>query len=357
MKTSITTLVCSAALLTSVNAWAQPSRTPRPTTTTTRAPATATPSTPPTTTTTTTRSSTATTPATTSTTTTTTTTVPPTTTEPPPLATTTTTTNPEPPRTNRALTSADSAALAGTAPPTEAYPRFGRAMEHSVGARAWAFITPPWMVRLFAYVDDNWSGVLSVSPGLEYVYRKGGLDVIAGLQYTSLSADPGYFHGSGEQDIATERVQSDLWVLYANVLFLWGTRFNDWFELQYGTGVGLGYVGGNLYRTQVYNDGGTYRECDPVPPGTRPALPSRGGYCDTANAHYPYTDNTRYSEPRLGEPRPGESSTGAIPPVVPWISIPHLALHFRPHRNVDIRLDGGFALVGFYGGLAAHYVF
>jgi hypothetical protein len=352
MKTSITTLVCSAAILTSVNAWAQPSRTSRPTTTTTtRAPATATPSTPPATTTTTTRTSTTpTAPA--AATTTTTTTVPPTTTEPSSTTTTTTTTDVEPPRMNRGLTSADSATLAGTAPPAENYPRFGRAVEHSVGARAWAFITPPWMVRLFAHVDEGWSGVLSISPGLEYVYRKGGLDVIAGLQYTSLGADPGYFHGSNEGAIATERVQSDLWVLYANVLFLWGTRFNDWFELQYGTGVGLGYVGGNLYRTQVYpspTGPSGWAECS----GQRTPDPS---YCDAANTHYASYDSSgnvtsRYSEPRLSE------NNGNIPPVVPWLSLPHLALHFRPHRNVDIRLDGGFALLGFYGGMAAHYVF
>ncbi len=341
MKTSITTLVCSAAILTSVNAWAQPSRTSRPTTTTTTTrTSTATATTPPAA------------PATTTTTTTTAT--PPPAATPSSATTTNTATETEPPRANRALTSEDSAALAGTAPPVEAYPRFGRAVEHSVGARAWAFITPPWMVRLFAHVDEGWSGVLSISPGLEYVYRKGGLDVIAGLQYTSLSADPGYFHGSNEGAIATERVQSDLWVLYANVLFLWGTRFNDWFELQYGTGVGLGYVGGNLYRTQVYPNstdpsGSGWAECR----GQR--IPD-ASYCDAANTHYATYDSSgnvtsRYSEPRLSE------TNGNIPPVVPWLSLPHLALHFRPHRNVDIRLDGGFALVGFYGGLAAHYVF
>jgi hypothetical protein len=43
--------------------------------------------------------------------------------------------------------------------------------------------------------------------------------------------------------------------------------------------------------------------------------------------------------------------------VVPWVSIPHLSLHFRPHRYLDVRLDGGFAVVGFYGGLATHFIF
>jgi hypothetical protein len=220
--------------------------------------------------------------------------------------------------------------------------------------RAWLFNVPSWMVGLFAEIQGDWSGPLTLAIGPEYTYRRGGIDIVVGIQYTGLGADPGFIHGNGETAIATERVQSSLWAVYGNALFLWHHRFNDWFELQYGVGVGLGYVGGDLYRTQVYDTGGgSYAECDNMPPpGQRPALPTRGGYCDTANNHYVYSDGTRYSEGRLTD-----TNSGSIPPVVPWLSLPHLALHFRPHRNVDIRLDGGFALIGFYGGLAAHYVF
>ncbi len=233
------------------------------------------------------------------------------------------------------------------------FPRLGRSTEHSVGWRAWMFIVPSWMVGLFANVNPEWSGVLSIATGPEYVFRRGGLDVVLSLQYTGLGADPGYFHGKSEGDVATERVTSSLWGLYVNALFLWHHRFNDWFELQYGAGVGLGYVGGDLNRTQVYaNGGGGYTECDArPPPGGTPGVITHGGYCDTANNHYLYSDGTRYSEGRLTD------TNGSIPPVVPWISLPHLALHFRPHRNVDVRVDGGFALIGFYTGLAAHYVF
>ena len=43
--------------------------------------------------------------------------------------------------------------------------------------------------------------------------------------------------------------------------------------------------------------------------------------------------------------------------MVRTFSIPHLALHFRPHHNIDVRVDGGFGVTGFYGGLATHWVF
>ena len=120
----------------------------------------------------------------------------------------------------------------------------------------------------------------------------------------------------------------------------------SWFEIQYGTGVGLSAVGGDLYRTQVTpSAGGGYQECSQAERG-------RTAYCDASNDHYVNADGTRFSEPRLTA-----SPSGSIPPVVPWLSIPHLALHFRPHRNFDVRVDGGFALIGFYSGVAMHYVF
>ncbi len=226
-------------------------------------------------------------------------------------------------------------------PPADEPLRFGRSQEHSVGLRVWMFAVPSWMVGLFASVNDSWSGATNVAIGPEYTNRRGNLDVVIGLQYTGLQAEDGYFHGSSEGDIATERVKSSLWALYANALFLWNVRPTDWFEFQYGAGVGLGYVGGNLYRNQVYRNpppAGPYQDCQAQ--GT-----PDGAYCDRANQHY-----GSYTEPYL-------TSGGSIPPVIPWISLPHLALHFRPHRHFDIRLDGGFALIGFYGGAALHYVF
>lgn len=238
------------------------------------------------------------------------------------------------------------AAVMATPAPAEPL-RFGRSTEHSVGLRMWMFAVPSWMVGLFASVNDAWPGAYNLAIGPEYTYRRGNLDVVVGLQYTGLQAPDGYFHGSNEGDQATERVKSSLWTLYANALFLWHVRPNDWFEFQYGAGVGLGYVGGDLYRNQVYREtppAGSFRDCAGVGnPGTTTTDGQR--YCDGANQHY-----GSYTEPRI-------TSDGSIPPVIPWISLPHIALHFRPHRHFDIRLDGGFALIGFYGGGALHYVF
>ncbi len=239
-------------------------------------------------------------------------------------------------------------ALSVNANPDPGPPRFGRRVEHSLGMRTWLWTTPVWMVCLFATVANNWSGPLSASPAIEYTYRSGSLDLVIGLQYTNLStSDPntGLIRGRNETDFALERIESQLWLVSVNALFLWSSRINDWFEIQYGTGIGVSYVGGDLYRTQVTDNGsGGYRECSWAQRGT-----SR--YCDASNVHYVGPDGTtRYSEART-------TSGGSVPPAIPFVALPHLALHFRPHRHFDIRVDGGFGLIGFYGGLAAHYVF
>lgn len=240
-------------------------------------------------------------------------------------------------------------------------PRFGRNTEHSLGARFWVWNTPVFLVKLFAHVANDWSGPTTFSPGLEYVYRRGALDVVVGLQYTNLTtgvANPrtdtlngnyGLVRGRNENDVALERIESQLWTVTANVLFLWGSRINDWFEIQYGMGVGVSAVGGNLYRTQVEpNPAGGYQEC---------RMPGTSAYCDTSNNHYATFDANGQVTGRYAETLTTDSNSGSIPPAVPWLALPHLALHFRPHRHFDVRLDGGYALIGFYGGGAVHYVF
>ncbi len=248
-------------------------------------------------------------------------------------------------------------------PAARTYRHFGRNEEHSVGARFWMWITPSWIPGLFAHVEGDWGGALTVSPGVEYVYRKGNLDLVIGAQYLGLGTGEGFLRGRNEQDIALERIQSSLWFANISGTFLWTVRINEWAEFQGGVGLMLGYTGGELNRTQVYRPtpGGAPRECgtgagQPVPsPGGRPnpgyaPAPTGGNYCGNDNNHYLYNNGTRYAERSIFD-------GGSIPRVLLLPTLPHLAFHFRPHRHFDIRVDGGFAIAGFFGGLAMHYVF
>jgi hypothetical protein len=221
--------------------------------------------------------------------------------------------------------------------------------EYSVGWRFWVMGVPRFIVTLFAHVEQPWGGALNVATGPEFVYRNRGFEISVAGMYTGYGADGGFFRGTNEGPTSTELVKSDLWGLYLTSHFLWGIKFHPMFEFQAGVGLGLGFIGGNLYRTQAYQGaGGAFQECPG--PSTQP------DYCaNPNNGHYPGVvsggpNGGRYVEPNW-------FGGGYVPVVIPWFSLPHLALHIRPHRNFDFRVEGGFALIGFYGGLSAHYVF
>ncbi len=260
------------------------------------------------------------------------------------------------------MTSDEAVAQAGpTAPPagseaTQLIQYHGTS--YSVGWRIWAMYVPQPIVNLFVRqfagengqtASNSWGGGLNVATGPEFVYRKDNLDIALSVMYVGYYAQPGFFHGTTEGPDATERITSNLFGLYVTSHFLWGIRLHRMFELQIGIGVGVGYIGGELLRSQAYSTP------DPAHPGQQIWLdcqePGRGAECGNDNNHYSHGGGAnQYVEPSW-------AGGGSRPLVIPWISVPQIGLHFRPHRNVDMRLDFGYALIGIYGGFAAHYIF
>ncbi len=214
----------------------------------------------------------------------------------------------------------------------------------SLGWRFWVNGVPASIVRLFAYTDPAWGGMVNVATGPELVIRRDNLDIAVAAMYAGYQAPAGFFRGSREPPEDTERWESTLYAFFLTTHFLWGIRVNKMFEIQLGLGLGLGYLSGNLYRSQAYPTNAqqtTWEDCV-SPTGGPPE------YCaNNPNDHY--TQN-KATEPSMFK-------GGAIPTIMPWISIPHFGFHFRPHKNVDIRADVGWALISFYGGLSVHYVF
>ena len=227
-------------------------------------------------------------------------------------------------------------------------------VDKSVGFRLWVMSVPTLIVGQFAHIEPGWPGATSVAAGPEFVYRTDGLDIVLAGMYVGYQAPAGYFRGTNEMPNATERVESELQGIFVTAHFLKGIRFARVFELQIGAGIGVGYLFGNLYRSQAYsedrsNSASSWRDCD-VPGGPGGAY---ADYC--AN-----NDNQHFTHPNGGAARyaePGIFAGGAVPTIMPWVSLPHVALHFRPIQNLDIRLEGGFAIIGFYGGGAIHFVF
>jgi hypothetical protein len=176
-------------------------------------------------------------------------------------------------------------------------------------------------------------------------------------------ADAAYFRSASDPPTSQEWVKSDLFGLYLTASMLWGIHLHRMFEIQIGAAIGVGYIGGNLWRSQAYpsdgnGSGPNWSDCQ-VPGGP-------GG------AHFDYCDPTQSNHFSYGQPpgttvggtrtqasysEPGIFSGGSVPTLIPWISLPQVSLHFRPHRYFDIRADGGFAIIGFYGGASVHVIF
>lgn len=221
--------------------------------------------------------------------------------------------------------------------------------EYSIGWRAWAMAVPNFIVNIFAHSEPGWGSGLQIATGPEFVYRNRNFDIVLGAMYVSYRANEGYFHGVHEGPLATERVQPSLFGMYLTAHFLWGIRFHRMFQIQIGPGLGVGFIGGNLYRTQATMRDGAWEEC---------RMPGAGVECGTENNHYPnqpppvgdLQNNGRYREPNW-------FGGGGVPGIMPWISLPHVAFHVRPHRHFDLKIEGGYAILGFYGGGSIHYIF
>lgn len=224
-----------------------------------------------------------------------------------------------------------------------------RGAEYAVGARFWVVHVPRFIVGLFTRIEPGWNGGTNIAAGPEFVYRSNGMEVQLGVMYVGYGADAGFFRGLNEPPNATERIESNLWGLYVTSTFMWGWRLHRMFEIQLGAGLGAGYIGGNLYRSQAYQSGSEWRDCVNEPGGSTPPA---GPECMNDNHHYTRqaADGSRYSEPNW-------FGGGYVPVIIPWVSLPQVAFHFRPHRNFDIKLEGGYGLISFYGGASVHVIF
>jgi hypothetical protein len=204
-----------------------------------------------------------------------------------------------------------------------------------VGARYRGIIVPKFMMNLFG---DGGTTVYVDNLGLEAAIRKNDFEYVFGLTYADYAMEPTPFKASSDPDLAWEIVESEIKVLYLTVDFLWSSKFNDQWALNFGVGAGFGIVWGDLHRVQAFPDpdgSGDYLPCAAV------GVP-RGDYCANDNEHY-----GDYTEPSW-------ANGGSKPVIFPWLA-PLIGARFKPHRHFVARLDAGFGITGFFVGLGADY--
>jgi len=225
---------------------------------------------------------------------------------------------------------------------------------------------PEWMLNWFF---EESTGTNNPGGGLQFTWRKNSFSVVTSIWYLRAFVD-GPFRANGDPVDEIEIIDSDVHAIFASADFLWSTDFNDVFALEYGIGVGLGGVFGEMRRTEAYPqnalspDGpdGVHDRQESGPPyvacnGINDPLPTSPTQAEIDNGTDPDAMFPQFCDDNaVSMGRGGHFNVKAdLPPVFPWLSIPHIALRIKPIAQLLIRVEGGFSTTGpFVGGSLAY---
>jgi len=207
-----------------------------------------------------------------------------------------------------------------------------------VGLRGRYGWIPKFMMTLFG---NGGTTVAVPSVGPEFTIRKNGFEYVMSLQYSMYSMDATPFKSKTDPAQSWELVTANLKALYFMTDFLWSSEINPAVAINYGAGIGIAAVWGDLKRVQAYPGAGG--EGDPYSylPCTGPQNPHP--FCGSDNTHY-----GNYTEPSW-------SNGGSRPILFPWLAV-QTGVRYKPHRHFALRFDLGWNLLnGPFLGLAGNY--
>ncbi len=213
---------------------------------------------------------------------------------------------------------------------------------HHLGVFARGLFVPQALQGLFV---DGGRDSFNAGTGVFYNYRRDGLNIIAEVWWAGFHTQAPY-HGLNETDFETEWIESELNVVFANIVLMWSIPIADWLAFEIGFGVGFGGVYGGLYRTEAYPDGsGGWAPCN------GPANPN-SEYCDAPDPSY--GDSSRAqgegSYDRYYRTSQPYNFSGGVPPLFFWLDLPRIAIRIKPMKQIQIRVEGGYAAYAVYFG-------
>lgn len=222
-----------------------------------------------------------------------------------------------------------------------------------VGARYRGVYFPGFV--LSSFVNDA-KGFYWNAAGLEVDLRKDGFSFIPAVSLMELGTGEFLIGTKDPIPPTTERssqnwgyVNSSMKAVMVTADFLWSAKITRSVQFEYGLGVGLGVVFGDLVTSWVTEDpNGTYtnsfgqkfRRCltQEIQNGCDPAL---------------HGNATKVRVGDYGEP--SWFGGGAKPALLPWLAIPQLGVRYTPVKQVETRLGVGLSLTGIWFGLSANY--
>ena len=209
---------------------------------------------------------------------------------------------------------------------------------------------PEFVLSLFT---EESVGTNNPRVALEFTYRKDNFDIIGSLYWQRFETY-GPFLGPGDEDTEVEMIDSSLGAVMAGVTFLWSTPFNDVFAFQYGLGLGIGMVYGDLRRTEAFPNPGNTEEgaVGGFAPCAAPSDPRNPLFCDATSVR----DGERGGHYNIKARRWFDG--GSVPNLWFRAALPHLAFRIKPIHQLMFRIEGGFDLLsGFFVGGSMAYGF
>ncbi len=211
---------------------------------------------------------------------------------------------------------------------------------HHVGVFARGIFAPQFIQNIFV---TGGTDALNVGIGAFYNYRRDGLNIIAEVWWAGFYG-AGPFHGLNESEFETEWIESELSVVFGSIALMWSIPLTSWLAFEIGFGLGFGGVFGGLYRTEAYPDSATgWNACRA--PGDPSVAVGGEQFCDESTANGGEGSYQR----RENSPEPYNFS-GGVPPLWFWVDLPRVAIRIKPIRQLQIRVEGGFAAYAFYAG-------
>jgi hypothetical protein len=218
-----------------------------------------------------------------------------------------------------------------------------------VGPYLEGLIVPSFMLKIFLAAAPS---VFNASFGATVTHRNAdGFSWVLGLGYAGYAFD-GPFRAKGDPELDTEYLNSSIGFVHARGMLLWSADISRTLSFEYGVGIQLGVVVGELRRSEAYKDSsGNYHACagagdprDPLVGSFDPAM----RYCEpTTNGSFSNAYNEAGAHYNVKEER--------VPPVAAALMIPALALRFQPIDQLAIKLEAAFGLMQFSFGLSAAY--
>ncbi|MFT3695224.1 MAG: hypothetical protein QM831_18980 [Kofleriaceae bacterium] len=214
-------------------------------------------------------------------------------------------------------------------------------VEYGIDLRLRSVHVPQALLQLF--VDKAADGASNIGYGIDFVRRKGNLELQLGIEHEQVTVGEGVWINKGDNVAAGDEADYVLGPDHSSdgglgwytieFTFINHVPINKYVSFRYGGGAGLGILTGALTHYNVICNGATN---DMPSPG---CVPTTLGGTGTDSDGHGFTQPVKYD----------------LPPVFPVIN-GIIGFQFKPIDNLVINLEGGIRTLPFFGISVGYFI-